>query len=540
MGKVIAGMLRLIFLTGVAALLSMSPASANADDTGSISGKVENFSSGFAGPSYYCFLEVYAYDSTGDVAASSSPVSGEYRLDGLPAGEYRLEFAGYCADPSTEPVIGLPPVIEFYKNKDTLAEATPVVVAAGEDTPDIDTYMGTNGSISGTITDSADNPLERVCVQAYDTTGSWAGSDSSDASGNYVIGGLATGDYRLQFHRCSNSSPNILGEFYDDKGTLPEATTVAVIDDSNTPEIDAELAAGGSISGTVTDATAGPSNGICVQTFDSTETPMGFALTGPDGTYVIEGLATGAYKVRFSECLGLKKYSVNPEFYEDSETLAQATPVSVTAGSNSPAVDADLATRPQHVTAPDTLIDSGPSATIATDQATFTFSSPDPGDTAKFQCRIDSGAFSDCSSPKTFSSLSDGPHTVYFRAEDPSGNQDQTPATRTFIVDTTVHKASITSLSVKGPVKTRKGRKSIHRVRITNSGDATATGVKLRVKGRGVSFRKAIGPIAAGATRTVKIGLVPKKAGISKLIFKVTSANAGARSIKRRLSVRRR
>ena len=88
-------------------------------------------------------------------------------------------------------------------------------------------------------------------------------------------------------------------------------------------------------------------------------------------------------------------------------------------------------------TPPDTQIDSGPTGTIATDQATFTFAGDPASDTAKVQCRIDSEPFADCTSPKTFTGLTDGPHTAEFRAEDAAGNQDPTPATRTFTVDTT-------------------------------------------------------------------------------------------------------
>ena len=89
-------------------------------------------------------------------------------------------------------------------------------------------------------------------------------------------------------------------------------------------------------------------------------------------------------------------------------------------------------------TAPDTTIDSGPAtAPRTTNSADFTFHAA--GDTAKFQCKLDSGSYADglLQLPKTFGSLGDGSHTVSFRAQDAAGNPDQTPATRTFTVDTT-------------------------------------------------------------------------------------------------------
>jgi hypothetical protein len=127
---------------------------------------------------------------------------------------------------------------------------------------------------------------------------------------------------------------------------------------------------------------------------------------------------------------------------------------SVTATDQAPFsnVDRSPATREFSVdlTPPDTTIDSGPSGLIATDEATFAFSGSPAGDTAKVQCRIDSGPFTDCADPVTFQGLAEGPHTVEFRAQDAAGNQDPTPATRSFTVDTTAPK-----LRLRGAKKQR-------------------------------------------------------------------------------------
>ncbi len=190
-------------------------------------------------------------------------------------------------------------------------------------------------------------------------------------------------------------------------------------------------------------------------------------------------------------------------------------------------------------TAPDTTIDSGPSGPITTDQATFTFSGDPAADTAKVQCQIDGEPFADCTSPTTFTGLSDGPHTASFRAEDAAGNQDATPATRSFTVDTTVYKAKISKVSVKGPSKVKKGKKANYKVKISNSGNADATGVRLKVSGKGLSFNTSVGKIAAGKTRTVKVKVKPKKPGKVKASFKVTSKNAGGKTVKKTITVKK-
>ncbi len=83
--------------------------------------------------------------------------------------------------------------------------------------------------------------------------------------------------------------------------------------------------------------------------------------------------------------------------------------------------------------APDTAIDSGPSAAIASSGTRFTFSSPDA--TATFACRLDSAPFAPCTSPQALTGLTDGRHTFSARARDAAG-VDATPASRTFVVDT--------------------------------------------------------------------------------------------------------
>jgi len=88
------------------------------------------------------------------------------------------------------------------------------------------------------------------------------------------------------------------------------------------------------------------------------------------------------------------------------------------------------------LTAPDTFIDSGPAAggTESSASASFSFSSNEPNTT--FQCKLDSDAFAACTSPKALSGLADGSHTFQVRAIDPAGNIDQSPATRSWTVQT--------------------------------------------------------------------------------------------------------
>jgi hypothetical protein len=78
-------------------------------------------------------------------------------------------------------------------------------------------------------------------------------------------------------------------------------------------------------------------------------------------------------------------------------------------------------------------ITDGPSTTVATTDATFTFSG-EPG--ATFECYIDSPVdWVSCTSPQDYSGLDQGPHTFHVRQTDTAGNTGP-EATQSWAVDT--------------------------------------------------------------------------------------------------------
>ena len=90
----------------------------------------------------------------------------------------------------------------------------------------------------------------------------------------------------------------------------------------------------------------------------------------------------------------------------------------------------DLSPTPD-TTRPNTIITSGPSGSVTNTSATFSFSATEP---ATFQCRLDGAAFAPCSSPRSYTNLTAGPHTFQVVAVDSSYNVDATPAARSWTV----------------------------------------------------------------------------------------------------------
>lgn len=108
-------------------------------------------------------------------------------------------------------------------------------------------------------------------------------------------------------------------------------------------------------------------------------------------------------------------------------------------------VDATPATANWDVdlTPPDTSILSNPPALTNNPSATFTFTETEFP--TAFECQLDSGSWSGCTSPMNYPAVSEGAHTFQVRGIDPAGNADPTPASFSWTLDTTPPDTTITA-----------------------------------------------------------------------------------------------
>ena len=106
-------------------------------------------------------------------------------------------------------------------------------------------------------------------------------------------------------------------------------------------------------------------------------------------------------------------------------------------------------------------------------------------------------------------------------------------------LDKTIYRAKIGRVTVAGPARVKRNRKVTYRVRVKNTGNATATGVRLRVTGRGIRFNVPAGRIPAGRTRTVRVSVRLRRPGRIVATFRATSSNAGSKTARKRITVRR-
>jgi putative cell wall-binding protein/protocatechuate 3,4-dioxygenase beta subunit len=198
-------------------------------------------------------------------------------------------------------------------------------------------------SISGTVTSALDgSPIAGATVELYGFDGSdysALGSYEAEADGSFVITSLAAGQYTLGF---ADPSGGHLRSYYGPAQLLEEAALLTLAEDEQLTGIAGLLQRGGGVIGTVTDVVTGePVEGVEVRGsfFDDEGGWVGSDVTGPDGTYLLEGLRPGDTWLIYFDAAAA---GYAPEYYDDARTEFSSTPVAVTAGQLTEGIDAAL------------------------------------------------------------------------------------------------------------------------------------------------------------------------------------------------------
>ncbi len=261
--------------------------------------------------------------------AATNP-RGRYLVGQLAPGRYLVQFSaclygGYGS--------------QWYHGRYREASGTPVAVRAGKTTSRINEVLPAGGAISGTVTGPSGRPANGTCVEAYDQASQSYGIAGTNKAGRYTIQDLSNGRYAVSFSACDPQALNLASV------TLGKLVR-AVVAPHDSTGVNIELAAGGSISGTVI-GPSGPLTQACVLAVPtSSDDSYLFVWTDARGDYVMSGLAAGTYRVELADpncdIYDLAVPALAPEWYDNQPGPSTATLVTVSAGKVTEAVSGTL------------------------------------------------------------------------------------------------------------------------------------------------------------------------------------------------------
>lgn len=197
------------------------------------------------------------------------------------------------------------------------------------------------GSVSGIVTAEGGGGIQGVQVcfrpepEAFETICAATGPD-----GSYKADGLPGSNYVVKFD-ADRANLKYVSEYYNDAVSYFDLDVLHVGALDNVGGLNAVLAEGGSIAGTVTDeATDLPIAGVrvCAEVFGGF--PGRCVDTGAAGDYQVNGLPSDDYRVVYE---GGNRVNYLREAYDDADPLGPGTAVPVTAPGLTAGIDAKLA-----------------------------------------------------------------------------------------------------------------------------------------------------------------------------------------------------
>jgi Carboxypeptidase regulatory-like domain len=333
-----------VVVVGASCTLSALPAgaapaqAAGHVQTGAISGRVTDSAGRRLGN---VLVELFnAPDGDHQVRTAAN---GTYAFAGLPSGSYEV-----CFGESGRPVTGGTSPTGYVHT------CTGAVEVAAPRTARLDQALVTGAAVSGRVSDEGGRPVRGVALEIV-PAGSLPtvpGGPVTAVDGTFRATGLAAGTYRICFHTENaaggGSTTGYLPECFDNTplpavGDVLPGTDVPLVAGRERHGVNATLARGGAITGTVVNPDGTPRAGVHVRVQQQQGSVLsGEQATGRDGRYRLTGLRTGSYSV----CFGHNPGTFPPadgllnQCYRDIEFPRDNVPV--TAGRVTTGIDAHL------------------------------------------------------------------------------------------------------------------------------------------------------------------------------------------------------
>jgi hypothetical protein len=253
---------------------------------------------------------------------------GAYKITELTAGRYQVEFSSCGGDFALFGLTGLNYANQWYKGHSSQGAADPVAVRPATATTNINAALTKGASVTGQVVYKPNQrPVSFVCVFAYTPDFSTFSFGLTDRRGRYLVDGLSTGRYILEFDQCSGESA-LAGRI--------RAGRLHLVAGQAVHNINEQMTLGGSVSGVASARLPGgqtkPEPGTCMEVLPLSSTATGsltFALDG--GRYQATNLAAGKYEILAGDPFCS---STAPALSASLSGPVQVTPGKTTAGAN--------------------------------------------------------------------------------------------------------------------------------------------------------------------------------------------------------------
>ena len=206
-----------------------------------VGGKIKGQICGAKGPIPYVFVSAFNTNSGEYITDGFSDSTGNYTIENLPNGYYKLWALPNCWYSDTLIKKDTIHTFEWYNDKNNWSVAESVLITAPDSVLNINFTMENCGRITGTVYGSSMLPLDSVRIKTYLYISPWEGwdwefEDSTGSDGKYSIKNLRTGTYKISAERKGYKTL-----WYNQKPDSSTANLVSVTMPNTTPNIDFNL-----------------------------------------------------------------------------------------------------------------------------------------------------------------------------------------------------------------------------------------------------------------------------------------------------------
>ena len=261
---------------------------------------------------------VVVYDSSFNYRSyAGTNDSGYYTATGLTTGRYLVEAYStkYFA--------------QWYSVVTNSFEATPVNVVVDQNTKDIDFTLAPGSSISGSVKDINNSPIEYAGIFVLDSTMDLIDNTYTDFQGFFEINLLQPAK---KYFIYANKS-GYARRWYNNVRTADSAAPVILLTGEE-KKIDFMLPPAGGLSGKVFNKSGDPVQYVSVSAYNNSETYYGY--TDQFGEYLISDLSGVEYHV------SVQDFNYHHQWYDHKSSADLADPVPLVEGSNVPNINFDL------------------------------------------------------------------------------------------------------------------------------------------------------------------------------------------------------